>query len=199
MISVIILAAGKSERTGKLKQLMPWGQSTILEQTIGNFISSRVNEVIVVIGYRAEEVGRLIATKPIKLVVNRDYEQGMSTSIIAGLKAVDSRVQAVMPALGDQPLIDSQTINQLIDGFKNHDKGIVIPTYQGRRGHPVIFDLKYKERLLQLKGDIGGRQIIGDHPQDLLEVAVNCEGVCIDIDTIDSYLLQKSKFEQKNA
>jgi len=71
----------------------------------------------------------------------------------------------------------------LIEEFCNHDKGIAIPTYQGRRGHPVLFAMKYKEKLLELKGDIGGRQIISDHPDDVLEVAVNCEGIYIDIDT----------------
>ena len=191
MVSAILLAAGKSRRMGKLKQLMPFGQSTIVEQAIDNLLSSAVNEVIVVVGYRAEEVIKTVAAKPVKLVTNLDYEQGMSTSIIAGLNLVDSQAQAVMLAFGDQPLIDSQTINQLIEEFYNHDKGIASPTYQGRRGHPIIFAMKYKEKLLELKGDIGGRQIIKDHPEDILEVAVNCEGICIDIDTVDNYLGEK--------
>jgi len=187
MVSSILLAAGKSKRMGKPKQLMPWGQSTMVEQTIDNLLGSAVNEIIVVLGHRAEEVIKIIAAKPVKLAINRDYEQGMSTSIIAGLNLVDNQAQAVMLALGDQPLIDCQTINRLIEEFYNHNKGIAIPTYQGRRGHPVIFAMKYKEKLRELKGDIGGRQIIKDHPEDVLEVAVNCEGICVDFDTVDSY------------
>ncbi len=186
MVSSILLAAGKSKRMGKPKQLMPWGQSTMVEQTIDNLLGSAVKEVIVVLGHRAEEVIKIIAAKPVKLAINPDYEQGMSTSIIAGLNLVDSQAQAVMLALGDQPLIDCQTINRLIEEFYNHDKGIAIPTYQGRRGHPVIFTMKYKEKLRELQGDIGGRQIIKDHPKDVLEVAVNCEGICVDFDTVDS-------------
>jgi molybdenum cofactor cytidylyltransferase len=195
MISAIILAAGRSERMSRLKQLMPWQQSTVLEQTVDNFLGSKANEVIVVVGYRAEEVRRVLAGKPVRWVINPDYEQGMSASIIAGLSLVDDQTQAVMLALGDQPLINSQTISRLIDEFSGCDKGIVIPTYRGRRGHPVIFALTYKEQLLQLKGDVGGRQIIARHPEDVLEVAVDCEGVCIDIDTVENYCSIKSDNE----
>ncbi|GAI09876.1 unnamed protein product, partial [marine sediment metagenome] len=83
-----------------------------------------------------------------------------------------------------QPFVDSQAINRLIEEFDSHDKGIAIPTYQGRRGHPLIFSIKYKAQLSGLKGDIGGREIIKEHPEDILEVAVECEGIVIDIDTI---------------
>lgn len=188
MISAILLAAGESKRMGELKQLMPFGQNTtIVEQAIDNLLSSAVNEVIVVVGYRAEEVIKSIVGKPVKIAINPNYRQGMSTSIIAGLNLVDSRAQAVMLTLGDQPLINSQTINRLIEEFHNHDRGIAIPTYQGRRGHPTIFAIKYKEKLLELKGDIGGRQIVKDHPDDILEVAVNAGGIITDIDTISDY------------
>ena len=144
-------------------------------------------------GHRADEIAKVVALKPAKLVINPDYEHGMSTSIIAGLKVVDSQAQAVMLALGDQPLIDSQAIDRLIDEFSHHDKGIAIPTYQGRRGHPIIFAEKYREKLLELKGDIGGRQIIKDHTEDILEVAVSCKGIIIDIDTVDSLALRGGK------
>jgi molybdenum cofactor cytidylyltransferase len=91
-------------------------------------------------------------------------------------------------------LIDSQTINQLIDGYNNRDKGIAIPVYRGSRGHPVIFNImKYKEPLLALKGDVGARQIIKGNPDDILEVAVGCEGIQIDIDTADCYYLESNK------
>ena len=187
MISAILLAAGQSERMGEPKQLMPFQQSTIVEQAIDNLLGSAVDEVIVVVGYSAEAVIKAIAAKPIKLAVNPDYEHGMSTSIIAGLKRLHSEVEAVMLALGDQPLVNSQTINRLIDEFRDHDKGIAIPTYHGRRGHPIIFAIKYKEQLLKLKGDVGGRQIIKDHPNDVLKVAVNAVSIIADFDTRSDY------------
>lgn len=187
MLSAILLAAGESKRMGELKQLMPLGKSTLLEQAIDNLLNSSVDETIVVLGHRAEEIIEIIAGSPVKIMLNPDYRQGMSTSIIAGLTLVDPQSQAVMLALGDQPLVASRTINQLIDAFNSHDKGIAVPTHRGRRGHPIIFGIKYKAELMGLKGDIGGREIIRQHPDDVLEVTVDSESVISDIDTRDDY------------
>lgn len=187
MVSAILLAAGEAKRMGKPKLLMPLGKTTILEQTIDNLLNSAVSEVIVVVGFKAEQVTKKIATKPVKIAINPNYHQGMSTSIIAGLNLVDAGAKAVMLALADQPFVDSKTINRLIEEFSSHDKGIAVPVHRGRRGHPVIFAIKYKEELLGLKGDIGGRQIINQHPEDILEVAVDSEGINIDIDTMSDY------------
>ena len=134
-----------------------------------------------------KEVEEKIAAKSVKIVINPDYREGMSTSIIAGLKMINEEDRAVMLALGDQPYIDSQTINTLIEVFATQSKGIAVPVYQERRGHPVIFATKYREELLRLKGDIGGREVINRHPEDVIEVDVDCEGVLIDIDDMDSY------------
>jgi molybdenum cofactor cytidylyltransferase len=187
MISAILLAAGESNRMGQPKQLMPFGQSTILERTIDTLLDSVVSETILVVGYREEEIRKTIAGKPVKIAINPDYKQGMSASIIAGLKQVDKRARAVLIALGDQPFVDSQTITSLVEAFIANNKGIIIPVYQGRWGNPVIFAIRYKDELLNLKGDVGGREIIKRHPDDALEVAVNSEGVLLDIDTIESY------------
>ena len=195
LVSAIILAAGESRRMGKPKQLLPLDKTTILECTIDNFLNSEVHDVVVVVGYRAEEVVSLIAKRPTSMVVNAAYRDGMSTSIIAGLSLISDNAQGVMLALADQPFIDSQTINCLVESFGAHDKGIVLPIYQGKRGHPVILSIKYKEELLSLKGDIGGREIIHRYPDDVLEVPVNCEGICVDIDTVDTYNLQRSKLK----
>lgn len=193
LISTIILAAGESRRMGKPKQLLPLGKTTILEQTIDNYLNSEVHDVVVVLGYRAEEILSLITKRPVRVAVNSAYREGMSTSIVAGLGLISDNAQGIMLALADQPFIDSQTINRLVESFGAGDKSIIVPAYQGRRGHPVIFSIKYKEELLSLKGDIGGREIIYRHPDDVLEVAVNCEGICVDIDTVDTYNLQRSK------
>jgi molybdenum cofactor cytidylyltransferase len=187
MLSAILLAAGESKRMGKTKQLMPLGRSTLLEQTIDNLLDSSVDETIVVLGHKAEEIAGKIAGRPVKIVINPDYSQGMSTSVIAGLMLVDPRSQAVMLAMGDQPLVASITINQLVETFNQNKKGIAVPTYRGRRGHPIIFDIKYKAELFTLKGDIGGREIIRNHPEDVLMVAVDSESIISDIDTQEDY------------
>jgi molybdenum cofactor cytidylyltransferase len=193
MVSAIVLAAGESNRMGKPKQIMPLGESTILEQAIDNILSSIVDETIVVLGYKAEEVRKAIANRPVRIALNPNYRQGMSTSIITGLNLIDHRAQAVMVALGDQPFVDSQTIDDLIGAFAADNKGIAVPVYQGRRGHPVIFDIGYKDELLKLEGDVGGREIIARYPEDVIEVTVDCEGVCIDIDTMENYTWENSK------
>jgi len=187
MISAILLAAGESNRMGQPKQLMPFGQGTILEKTIDNLLNSAISETIVVLGYRDEEVQKTIAGKPVKIAINPDYQQGMSTSIITGLKQVNKKARAVLIALGDQPFVDSQTINSLVEAFIANIRGIIVPVYQDRRGNPVILATKYKDELLNLKGDIGGREIIKRHPDDVLEVTVNCEGILLDIDTAENY------------
>ncbi|MBA7674753.1 Nicotine blue oxidoreductase [subsurface metagenome] len=187
MISAILLAAGKSRRIGKPKQVLPLGSSTILEQTVDNLLRSKIDDLIVVLGYAAQEVMKKIANRPVKIAINPAYEQGMSTSIVTGLRLVDNKAQAVMLALADQPFIYSKTIDSLIEAFFRHNKGIIIPTYQGRRGHPVIFAIKYKEELLKLTGDIGGRQIIKRHSEDVVEMPVDSESINVDIDTLSDY------------
>jgi molybdenum cofactor cytidylyltransferase len=187
MISAIVLAAGQAKRMGKQKLLLPFGRSTILEQSIDNLLSSNVDEIIIVVGGQAQEIMGRIANRPVKTVVNLDYRRGMSTSIIKGLSLVDEESQGIMLVLGDQPLIDNATINHLIEAFFSHNNGITLPKYDGKRGHPVIFSLKYRSELSHLKGDIGGKQIIDEHPDDVLEVETNTPSINIDIDTPDDY------------
>ena len=187
MVSAILLAAGESKRMGRPKLLLPFGKGTVLGQTIDNLLSSKVDEVIVVLGYRAQEMIKAIANRPVKVVVNPIYHQGMSTSIITGLNLVDDKAQRLMIALADQPLINNKTFNRLIEESLGADKCIIIPIYGGKRGNPIIFSAKYKEELLSLKGDVGGRQIIRQHPDDILEVAADSESINIDIDTMGNY------------
>jgi molybdenum cofactor cytidylyltransferase len=194
-ISVIVLAAGESKRMGEPKQLMPFGSSTIIEKTIGNFLDSDVTEIILVTGYKSSEIVDKVAGKPVKIVENSNYLQGMSTSISAGLNQVSIESQGVMIALADQPFVDSQTINHLIKEFGVQNKGILIPCYRSERGHPVIFSFKYKEALMALKGDVGGKEIINNNPDDVAEIEVECYGIVADIDTKESYYLAEQDFE----
>lgn len=196
MVSAILLAAGESKRMGGAKLLLPFGSSTILEQTVDNLLNSRVDDVIVVLGHSAAEMTRLIANRPVTITINQNYREGMSTSVVAGLNIVSDNAQGIMLVLADQPLVDSQTINLLLDTFATHDKGIIIPVYQGERGHPVIFANRYKGELLRLKGDVGGREVIDQHPDDILEVDVDCRGVCVGIDTVECYHLERSKLKE---
>jgi molybdenum cofactor cytidylyltransferase len=187
MVSTILLAAGESHRMGRPKLLLAFGGSTILGKTIDNLLSSRVEEVILVLGAEADAMKQVIADRPVKVVVNPDYHEGMSTSLRAGLKQADSKAQRVMVALADQPLIEKDTYNRLIEESLCCHKGIIVPAYQKKRGNPAIFSIKYKRELLGLEGDVGGREILRRHPDDTLEVAVDSQSVTIGIDTLDDY------------
>jgi molybdenum cofactor cytidylyltransferase len=188
-ISALLLAAGMSERMGRgVKQLLPLGAKRMIEVSLGNLLASHVDEVIVVLGFAAEEIRPFVnADERVKVVVNSQFEQGMSSSIRAGIKIVDPCCTAVLIALADQPFILAEVINLLIDRFATGEKGIVLPVHHGQRGHPVILSRQYERELVALRGDAGGREIVRNHPEDCLEVEVDAKGVVMDIDTPEDY------------
>ncbi|MBI5966994.1 MAG: molybdenum cofactor cytidylyltransferase [Deltaproteobacteria bacterium] len=189
MISAIVLAAGESKRMGQVKLLLPWQGKTILERVLDALLNSQVDEVILVLGHEAERIREKVPTQKIKVVINPDYKKGMSTSIRRGLLALDEKAQGFMVVLGDQPKIGKETLNRLISEFQRvyPEKNIVLPAYHGFRGHPVLFSVKYLEEALRLEGDVGCRQILADHPEDILTVPVNTDAVLFDIDTPEDY------------
>jgi len=193
MVSAILLGAGESKRMKVNKLILPWGKKKVLEHCVDTLLRSKVKEVIVVLSDRSKEMrsqlekGSVLADKKMKVVMNPYYKKGMSTSIRRGIQVLDPSSHGILIALGDQPFIKTRTINALIQAFKKGRGGITIPSFQGRRGHPVIFDRKYVKDLLKLKGDIGGRSIIQRYPKSVVEVQVKSEGVVKDIDTWQDY------------
>ncbi len=187
MISAVVLAAGEAKRMGEPKLLLPWDRTTIIARVLDHVLASAVDEVVVVLGHEEEKVAGAIAGRPVRTVINQDYTKGMGTSIAAGLRAVSPGAAGFLLMLGDQPQVNSQTINRLIEEFKRTGRGIVVPVYRGRRGNPVILAAGYKEELLALQEDTGGREIVASHPEDVREVAVDSPGVVTDIDTPEDY------------
>jgi molybdenum cofactor cytidylyltransferase len=189
MISAIVLAAGESKRMGQTKLLLPWQGKTLLEHVLDTLLTSQVNEVILVLGHDADRILKKVPTQKIKVVINPDYQEGMSASIREGLKAIDEQAEAFLVVLGDQPRISKEVYNRLIDTFQQArpKKSIILPTYKGRKGHPVLFSVKYLKEATHLKGDVGCRQILADHPEDILEIEVDSDAVLDDIDTPEDY------------
>jgi molybdenum cofactor cytidylyltransferase len=186
-ISAILLGAGESKRMGIDKLSIPWGKKTVFEHSLDALLRSKVKEVIVVLsGWTKTKVDH-IKDKKMRIVINPHYKKGMSTSIRKGIQAIDPGNQGILIALGDQPLIKKRTVNALINAFEKRKRGIIIPSFKGVKGHPVIFHRKYKKELLQLKGDVGGKSIIERHPEDVGMVQVKSEGVVRDIDTWKDY------------
>ena len=187
MIVGIILSAGESKRMGTPKQLLPWRKSIILQQVIENAQASRLGMILLVLGSHADEIaGKIKISSKTRIVINRDYKEGMSSSVKCGVKNAPAETEAYMLLLGDQPSIDPDIINKLIDCHQTDKHGIIIPVYGGRRGHPVVFDVKYKKELLAIS-DGGAKVVVDNHVHDILEVHVDSFEVLTDIDTPQDY------------
>lgn len=187
-ISAIVLAGGQSTRMGTNKLLLDLGGQTLVERVVSVLLGSQVDHVIVVVGFEWERVREQLKEKDVQVVYNRQYPEGMAASIREGLRHIDPGTHGVLIALADHPLLTSDVIDQLIDAYRETRKGIVCPTFEAKRGHPVIFNLaKYGKALSQLKGDIGGRVVIETHRDDLLEFAVDSPAVIRDIDSWEDY------------
>lgn len=183
MISAIVLAAGEATRFGQCKQLARLGDKTLLEHVLDNVNRSNVNHIVVVLGANAETVRSQIRFGKEKVVLNEQYSLGMSSSIQAGLRALPARADAAVIVLADQPLVTWRTLNILIDEYRRRRPSVAIPTYKGFRGNPVLIDRSLFPEMMEIRGDIGCRAIFGDHPQEILKVAVDDPGIVSDIDT----------------
>lgn len=190
-VSAIVLAAGMSKRMGSPKQLLRLAGETILEHTLKNVRASGVSEIVLVLGHAAENVEKEISTESVKIVRNPDYQQGMGTSLRTGLAAVNPQASAALIVLADQPFVQPETINQLITCHQGAKPQIVIPTFNGFRGNPVLLDRSVFAELQSLTGDVGCRAIFGDHTENIRKLAVNDIGILLDIDSPDEY----KKFE----
>jgi len=195
MISAIVLAAGESRRMGQIKQLLDWGGKPLLGHVLDSLRSSPVGEIILVLGYEAERILQQVATPQVQAVLNPDYRSGMLSSLKQGLKAVHPHAEAFLIVLADQPEIPPGMIRRLIDEFRRVSpaKSIVIPAYQGRRGHPALFGAKYGAEILQLSGETGAREILARHPDEVLIVEMDTEDVIIDVDTEEDYLKYRER------
>ncbi|MEW6426017.1 MAG: molybdenum cofactor cytidylyltransferase [Bacillota bacterium] len=187
-VSAIVLAAGRGVRMGAQKLLLPLDGRTIMEKVVDAALASRVGEVIVVLGYRAEETAQVLAGKPVRLVVNQDYARGQSTSLIAGVKAACPEAAALMFILADQPFLTPDLINRLIEVYQTSACLITRPVFKDRPGHPVLLDASLIPELLTLKGDVGAREIIARHRDRVVLAPVTDEVVLLDVDTLEDYL-----------
>ena len=144
---------------GEPKQLLPFGESTLVETVVDNMIAAKFDEVIVVVGHSAAEVEKQLGTRRVKTVFNPDYRDGMLTSAQAGIRArTENGAFALM--LVDQPFITSDLINRVVDAYRETEKGIAVPSYNYKRGHPVIFDQKYASEILALDTESDGVRIL---------------------------------------
>lgn len=172
---------------GRAKLLLPYQDTTIIENVIKNCISSKSDKAVVVLGAHREKIFPLIKHLPVTTVYNQDYKNGMLSSIQCGIRSLPPDIEALVLALSDQPGIPGKVIDLLIENFHRTKKGIILPVYSQKRGHPILIDLKFREEILNISPDIGLRALVHEHSEDILEIPVDCPSILKDIDTPDDY------------
>jgi molybdenum cofactor cytidylyltransferase len=189
-MAAILLAAGRSTRMGEQsKLLLTSGGEPIARRSAKTLLTAGVDPLVVVIPPESPTLRGAFKGLNALIVENHRRDEGMSTSIAAGVSKLGERDEGLAVVLGDMPLIEADTVKMLCRRFSLSSKGIALPLYKGRRGHPVIFDLaKYREELLSLEGDRGAKSILKAHSEDILEVEVDDQGVVVDIDTPEQAL-----------
>ncbi len=187
-ICALVPAAGMSTRMGSPKQLLPFGGKTVLQTVVDTLLEANLDGILVVLGHKADTVRGSLAERPVKFHVNPDYRKGMFSSILCGLSSLAESADAALIALGDQPHIRSSVVRKVAAAYHNGKKGIVVPVYGGKRGHPALVDLgRYFPEIQSLTGEYGLKPVMRGYPDDTLEVDVEDEGVLRDIDTPEEY------------
>jgi molybdenum cofactor cytidylyltransferase len=202
-VAGLVLAAGASTRMGAPKQLLPAGDVCLLDRILAQTLRSRLDLVVLVLGSKADEVRRRIrsgrGTLRLKIVENRDYEKGISASIITGLSHAERNFDHVMILLGDMPYITSRVINRLLAGYLESGLPLGALKVRGKRSHPVIIGRTFFAALHRLKGDRGAKDLFTGHQEQvcLVEPGENYDDT--DIDTYEDYLRFKKTLESRQG
>ena len=189
----IVLAAGASTRMKTQKLLLPFNGKTILETVISNAIPALKKNIIVVLGANSNEISKEISKLQVNWVENHNYSDGMLSSVICGLNALPEETEAFLVYLGDQPQITSDVTFKVINAYKQSEKGIIIPVFNKKRGHPVLIDKKYKTEIQQLDPEKGLRQLMVKFKNDILETECGKPEILRDIDTPQDYRFETDK------
>ncbi len=186
--AIVILAAGSSKRMGEPKQLLPWGNSTLIEHIIQKALKVKVTEVSVVLGANFEIINKQIKNYPINIITNTNWKAGLSISISKAVShyITEQKIEALIFILADQPFISDNYLKQMLSNYMVNQNQIIATQYEdGKLGVPVLFDKYFFNELLSLNGDIGANQILQNNKRYVkaLEVSFNH----IDIDTKVDY------------
>ena len=197
-VSCVVLAAGSSRRMGQDKLFLPLKGKTVLEHTVQNATAAGAGEVIVVT--RPESFGNvkkiLAGASGVKVAVNPFHHRGISSSLKAGIAAVNPLAQGIIFALGDQPFIPAEVYNLLLEYYSQNLNLLTYPQFEGKRGNPVLFDRRTWPALMALEGDTGGRQILHQLPaEEVCAVETRYPGILADLDTPEDWEKYNSGLE----
>jgi molybdenum cofactor cytidylyltransferase len=189
MIAGLILAAGESRRMGRDKALLTYRGHTFLETIITTLREAGVERIAVVLGHHAEEIQRTIRLDSVEVVINPDWQRGQTSSLQAGLRALESPdLEALLLCLVDHPAVSPETIRRLRDNFNAHHAVVVIPTFQNQRGHPVVIVRALFPELLDLSVDEGANRVIRDYSHATEFLEVDDPGIVLDVDNEQTYM-----------
>jgi molybdenum cofactor cytidylyltransferase len=184
-VAAIILAAGRSRRMGAFKPLLPFGDSTVIDHCIQNLRGAGVGTIIVVVGHGADDLQRHLQNESVIFAVNPDPSSEMSTSIAFGIRALPASSKAVVVTPVDHPAVPAEIISQLLNRWQQ-GAPLVVPTWNGRGGHPVVIDLRYREELLALDSTRGLKALFDSH-REVTRLPVDTPYIARDMDTWDDY------------
>ncbi len=191
----IVLAAGKSTRMQKQKLLLPYQGEPIIRKVANTAMHATNGNVLVVLGSHRDEIREQAGSGELKFCYNPNYESGMLSSVICGFNAVPDDALAVMLFLGDQPQIPVTVPFRIIEAWKSSRKGIVIPTFTGKRGHPVLIETKYKNEIENLDPQTGLRGLMEKFKEDIFEIECEAAEITRDIDTPADYINEINKIK----
>ena len=184
MTSLILLSGGLSSRFGSPKALAPWGERPLITHLQDTLLSTDLHEIIVVLGANSEEIKPfLLKHNKIKVVYNKDYKFGQTSSFKAGLRLVSSSAEAVGLLPVDFPMLKSDSVNFLIKEYLRERPAILIPSYRNKKGHPPFFALSLRKEILELPDDAGLNTIAHKHAKDTRLFEVDDEGILLSFNT----------------
>jgi len=189
----IVLAAGASTRMKKQKLLLPFRGKTIIKTVVSTVCEVLYRNIVVVLGANRNEISKEISNFQTKLVYNQGYWDGMLSSVLCGINALPDKTDAFLVYLGDQPQIPGDVTFKVINAYKDSGKGIVIPVFNTKRGHPVLIDFKYKTEIQNLDPDKGLRQLLEKFNNDVYEIECGRPEILRDIDTPQDYRFETEK------
>jgi molybdenum cofactor cytidylyltransferase len=175
---------------GRPKMLLPFADSCIIEEVIRIAGRSAVERTFVVLGANSEAIKVKIRQYPVSMIENMDYKKGMLSSVQTGLRALPESARAAMILLGDQPMIDSSILDLMIEGYMKSSKRILVATFKGRRGHPLIFGSQYFKEVLDYPEQNSLKDLLENHPEDIQELETGNAEILRDIDTEKDYLTE---------
>jgi molybdenum cofactor cytidylyltransferase len=190
---IILLAAGKSSRLGKPKQLVLFNGKSLLKHGVEVAVDAITEPVIVVLGANPELLEKELENKPVTTVINSEWEEGMASSIRCGLKKlleISPKVEAAIIMVCDQPFVTSELLAGLIEKYRETRKPIITSSYENTKGTPALFDKSVFALLLDLNGDSGAKKIMKENPDWVSEIEFPLGKIDIDTEE-DEALLQK--------